>query len=106
MKEFLKSIANGVSLGEISGKKREIIDVLLKFKAVCEHNKKYYLNDGFIIGKLDVAFNGTGYLSAFDANFNHDLIIENRDIKNASCDDIVLAKITGKRRAKFHAKVL
>jgi exoribonuclease II len=106
MKEFLKSIANGVNLGEISGKKREIIDVLLKFKAVCEYNKKYYLNDGFIIGKLDVAFNGTGYLSAFDANFNHDLIIENRDIKNASCDDIVLAKITGKRRAKFHAKVL
>lgn len=106
MKEFLKSFNIGVSKNSLSAKEQEITRNLLNVGAISEYKGKYYQNDGFVFGKLDISSNGTGYLSAFDDKFESDLIIENKHINGTHFGDTVLAKIISKKKARTHAKVL
>ena len=98
MKEFLKSFNIGVSKNSLSAKEQEITRNLLNVGAISEYKGKYYQNDGFVFGKLDISSNGTGYLSAFDDKFESDLIIENKHINGAHFGDTVLAKIISKKK--------
>ena len=104
MKEFLKSFNIGVSKNSLSAKEQEITRNLLNVGAISEYKGKYYQNDGFVFGKLDISSNGTGYLSAFDDKFESDLIIENKHINGAHFGDTVLAKIISKKKGQNSCK--
>lgn len=106
MKEFLIKLLNGINENETTSEQREILRNMQMLKAITLHNKKFYLNDGFVCGKLDINFRGTGYLIPFDNRFKKDLIIENRNLNNAKLGDIILSKILSKKKDKIHAKVV
>lgn len=106
MRDFFRDFANGVAENELNAKEREILRNLLNLGAISEHKGKFYLNNNFIFGKLDISANGTGYLTAFDTKFKQDLIIENKNINGAHFGDVVLAKILNSKKARIHAKVL
>lgn len=106
MKEFLKSLNLGVDEKNLNSKQKELMRNLQNIGAISNHKGKFYLNDSFVFGKLDISQGGTGYLSPFDDKFKQDLIIENKHINAAHFGDIVLAKIINTKKARIHAKVL
>lgn len=106
MRVFLESLLGGVNANLITSNQKEILRNLENLGAVSKHKNKFYLNDGFICGKLDISANGTGYINAYNPYFKRDLLVENRDIQNAKLGDIVLAKILKTKREKTYAKVL
>jgi len=106
MRIFLENLLSGLSANSLNSKQKEIIRNLEMVGAVSKHKDKFYLNNGFVCGKLDISSAGTGYLAAFDPKFARDLIIENRDIQNAKYGDIVLAKILSQKKSKTRAKVI
>ena len=106
MKEFLKSLNLGVDEKNLNSKQKELMRNLQNIGAISNHKGKFYLNDSFVFGKLDISQGGTGYLSSFDEKFKQDLIIENKHINAAHFGDIVLAKIINSKKARIHAKVL
>ncbi|CAD7287436.1 Ribonuclease R [Campylobacter majalis] len=106
MKDFLYSLLNGVFEREISNENKQILRNLINLKAVSEHKGKFYLNNGFVCGKLDISSNGTGYLIAYDERFKQDLIIENKNLNNAHFGDIVLARILRTKKSRVNAKVV
>lgn len=106
MKEFLNSLLTGVDDKFIKVDEREILRVLETIKAVSKHKNKYYLNDGYICGKLDISSGGTGFLMPYDRRFKQDIIIENKNINGAHFGDIILAKLTNSKKARLHATVI
>ena len=106
MKEFLKSLNLGVDEKNLNSKQKELMRNLQNIGAISNHKGKFYLNDSFVFGKLDISQGGTGYLSAFDEKFKQDLIIENKHINAAHFGDIVLAKIINTKKARIHAQLL
>lgn len=106
MKEFLCSLLNGVKEREISNQNREILRNLENLNAVSHHKGNFYLNDGFVCGKLDISTNGTGYLIPFDPRFKQDIIIESKNLNNSHYGDIVLAKILRTKKKRDSAKII
>lgn len=106
MKTFLKSLCDGLNQNQIDSRFKDTIQILYQLNAVSKYKNSYYLNDGFVCGKLDINSNGTGFLIAFDTRFKQDPIIENKDLNSAHFGDIVLAKITKTKNNRAKAKVL
>ncbi|QCD45266.1 RNB domain-containing ribonuclease [Campylobacter mucosalis] len=106
MKEFLSSLLNGVKERDISSKNREILRNLINVNALSQHKDKFYLNNSFVCGRLDISSNGTGYLNAFDPHFKQDIIIENKNLNNSHYGDIVLAKLLKTKKKRDSAKVV
>ncbi len=106
MKEFLNALVNGVDDKFIKIDEREILRVLEQIKAVKKHKNKYYLNDGYVCGKLDISSGGTGFLMPYDVRFKQDIIIENRDLNGAHFGDIVLSKLTKSKKSRLHATMI
>lgn len=106
MKEFLKALQNGVDDKFIKAELKEVLRVLEQLKAVKKYKNRYYINDGYVCGKLDISSNGTGFLYSYDRRFKQDLIIENRHLNGAHFGDIVLAKLTNSKKARLHATVI
>lgn len=106
MKDFLYSLLSGVFEREISNENKQILRNLINLKAVSEYKGRFYLNNGFVCGKLDISSNGTGYLMTYDERFKQDLIIENKNLNNAHFGDIVLAKILHTKKSRASAKIV
>lgn len=106
MKAFLNSLTTGLESKYIKSSELEILRVLEQIKAVTKHKNRYYLNDGFVCGKLDISSNGTGFLYPFDNRFKQDLMIENRDLCGAHFGDIVLTKLTKFKKPRQKAAVI
>lgn len=106
MKNFLESIISGAEESKVSSKNREILRNLLSLKIVTLHKNRYYLNDGFVFGKIDVNSQGTGFLSSYDKKFEKDLLIESNNLNNAHIGDIVAAKVLNSKKSKVKAKVM
>lgn len=106
MKTFLKSLCDGLNQNQIDSRFKDTIQILYQLNAVSKYKNSYYLNDGFVCGKLDINSNDTGFLIAFDTRFKQDPIIENKDLNSAHFGDIVLAKITKTKNNRAKAKVL
>lgn len=107
MKTFLENLLNGVDVGELNSQQKETIRNLEMFNSVTLYKNRYYLNDGFICGKLDISMNGTGYINVYNPKFKNDALVENKDLGSSKQGDIVLAKILkGKfRNGKSRLKV-
>ncbi|MCR8678517.1 MULTISPECIES: RNB domain-containing ribonuclease [Campylobacter] len=106
MRAFLNSLTTGLESKYIKSSELEILRVLEQIKAVSKHKNRYYLNDGFVCGKLDISGNGTGFLYPYDSRFKQDLMIENRDLGGAHFGDIVLAKLTKFKKPRQKAAVV
>lgn len=106
MKAFLNSLTTGLESKYIKSSELEILRVLEQIKTVTKHKNRYYLNDGFVCGKLDISSNGTGFLYPYDNRFKQDLMIENRDLGGAKFGDIILAKLTKFKKPRQKATVV
>lgn len=93
MKEFLASLLVGIKEKEISNEDKEILRNLLNLGVVSSHKDKFYLNNGYVCGKLDISQNATGFIMPFDNRFKQDIIVENKNLNNSHLGDIVLAKL-------------
>ena len=106
MKEFLTKLLDGVSEKEVASSDKEILRNLLNLNAISHHKDRYYLNNGFVCGKLDISANGTGFLAPYDKRFKQDIIIENKNLNASHYGDIVLAKLLPLKKKRQSAKVV
>ena len=106
MKEFLTKLLDGASEKEVASADKEILRNLLNLNAVSRHKDRYYLNNGFVCGKLDISANGTGFLASYDKRFKQDIIIENKNLNASHYGDIVLAKLLPLKKKRQSAKVV
>lgn len=103
MKSFLKKLLSGVKESEVSLAHREILRNLENLNVVTLHKNRYYQNNGFVIGRLDISSNQTGYIKTYDEKIKKDIIVESRDLNGAHIGDIVVAKLM--KGKKLKAKV-
>lgn len=106
MKEFLTKLLDGASEKEVASSDKEILRNLLNLNAVSRHKDRYYLNNGFVCGKLDISTNGTGFLAPYDKRFKQDIIVENKNLNASHYGDIVLAKLLPLKKKRQSAKVV
>ena len=106
MKDFLIKLLDGVSEKEVASSDKEILRNLLNLNAVSHHKDRYYLNNGFVCGKLDISANGTGFLAPYNKRFKQDIIIENKNLNASHYGDIVLAKLLPLKKKSQSAKVV
>ncbi|EJO1482766.1 ribonuclease R [Campylobacter jejuni] len=106
MKEFLNSLSYGIDSHEVSNEFKQILRELLTNHIIKEHKNKYYLNNGFAFGVLDISSKGTGFLECFDESFKKDLLIENKNLKGANYKDIVAVKLLPLKKKRPSAKVI
>lgn len=105
MKTFLQGLSKGID-ASLNTENKELLRILESLKAISKYHNKFYLNNNFVIGKLDISQNATGYLNAYDERFKKDLLIQNRDLNAAHLGDIVLAKILKSNKDRVYAKIL
>lgn len=106
MKEFLTALLDGLSEKEISSEHKETLRNLINLGAVSSYKNRYYLNNGFVCGRLDISANATGFLIPFDKRFKQDIIIENKNLNNSHYGDIVLAKLLPLKKRRQSGKVV
>ncbi|MDO4674779.1 RNB domain-containing ribonuclease, partial [Campylobacter sp.] len=106
MIKFLKSLSYGLDSQKLSGEDKQILRELLKNGVVKEHKNKFYLNNNFIFGELDISSKGTGFLRCWDGSYKKDLLIENKNLAGANYKDLVAAKLLPLRRGRGRAKVV
>ena len=106
MREFLTGLLDGLSEKEISSEHKETLRNLINLGAIASHKNKFYLNNGFVCGRLDISLNGTGFLMPFDDRFKQDVLIENKNLNNSHYGDIVLAKLLPLKKKRQSAKVV
>ncbi|EAJ4645536.1 RNB domain-containing ribonuclease [Campylobacter upsaliensis] len=106
MKEFLKSLSYGVGENQIGNEFKQILRELLASNVLKEYKNKYYLNNGYVFGELDISSKGTGFLNVYDESFTRDLLIENKHLKGANYKDIVAAKLLPLKKKRASAKVV
>ncbi len=106
MREFLNGLNFGLSLNKTNNDEKQILRELLKKDIVKEYKNKFYLNDGFVFGELDISSKMTGFLKCFDEKFNKDLLIENKHLNGANYKDIVVCKLLPLKKKRQSAKVV
>ncbi|PSM52534.1 ribonuclease R [Campylobacter blaseri] len=106
MRQFLENLLTGVDEKTINSENKEVLRNLKMINAVTKHKNLYFLNSGFICGKLDISQNGTGYLNIYDKKFSKDAIIDSKNLGNSKLGDIVLAKIKSSKQNRLKAKII
>lgn len=106
MKEFLQKLRFGVRANELGGEFKQVLRELLETKIIASHKDKFYLNNGFVFGKIDISMHGTGFLRPFDETFVRDLLVENKDLRGANYGDIVACRLLPIKKRRPCAKVV
>ncbi len=102
---FLRSLHNGVQ--EVEPSFKELLDKLIKAKAIKQKNNTFKLDEKYRLGRLDISKNGTGYLETFgDVKYKKDLLIDPKDLNTAGKGDIILAKKIFSKGSRPKAKVV
>jgi ribonuclease R len=105
MLEFLHSLKIGVEKKDIIKTQQDTLAKLLDVKAVKFDNNRYSFRSDYVVGRVDVSSNGTGYLSVLDSN-KKDLIIEKENLLKAQKGDMVVAKRDFSKRGRPKAIVV
>ena len=92
MKDFLLSLIEGVAQKDVPASFLPHFQALLQLGALNLKNGLYLLDNSYVVGKLDVAFSGTGFLSSFDTALSKDVLIEASGLHGAMRGDLVVAK--------------
>jgi len=106
IKELLLKLSFGIEQKEIINSDQELIDKLVRLKALKFHDDIYKLDSKYRFGVVDITRTGTGYLSEFSVKESKDLMIESYDLEGAVRGDIVLAKRIFKKGGRPKAKVI
>ena len=107
MKNFLLSLKEGVAQQDVPAPFLPHFQTLIQLRALIAKNDHYILEPSHIVGKMDVAFSGTGYLSSLEPSRSKDLIVEASGLHGAMRGDLVVAKrVTNKRGGRAKAIVV
>ncbi|TKX29372.1 ribonuclease R [Campylobacter sp. MIT 12-5580] len=106
MKEFLKALSFGLEEKQLLNEFKQILRELVLKDIVKEYKHKFYLNNGFVFGKIDISSKQTGFLEVFNEGFERDLLIEHKDLNTANYQDIVVCKLLPLRKKRPKAKVV
>ncbi|MDD3324971.1 MAG: ribonuclease R [Sulfurospirillaceae bacterium] len=107
MKEFLTALTRGVSKKDIPREFERTLNDLIKLRAIKSSRDFYEFNQNYKAGKIDISFNGTGFLEIFDNANSKDLLIEPNQLFGASRGDIVIVKrVSSKSRGRAKATVI
>ncbi len=80
---------------------------LLQLRALVQKNDLYMLESSYQVGKLDVAFNGTGFLGSLEPTSAKDILIEASGLHGAMRGDLVVVKrVANKRSSRPKAVVV
>ncbi len=103
--EFASKITKDVLEDELLEEEKKILEELKSIKVLREKKGIVSLLPEYVIGRVDIGRDGTGYLDIFDSS-KRDLIVERRDLKGSIKGDIVVAKSTKRRRGRESAKII
>lgn len=98
MKNFLLSLLDGVTQESVSPPFLPHFHALLALKALSSKNGLFVLDASHLVGKIDVAMNGTGFLTSLVPTRSKDIIIEASGLKGAMRGDLVVAKRTPNKK--------
>ena len=107
MKNFLLSLKEGVAQENVPASFLPHFKALIQLRVLQPKKDLYVLDPSYIVGKLDVAFSGTGYLSSLEPTRAKDIIIEAKDLNGGMRGDLVVAKrVANKRGGRAKAFVV
>ena len=107
MRQFLINLEKGVAQEDVPASFLPHVQALIQLKALLLKNNVYSLAPSFIAGKIDVSFNGTGFLSSLSQPSAKDILIEASALHGAMRGDFVIAKrVANKRSSRAKAIVI
>ena len=107
MKNFLLSIKEGVAQADVPAPFLPHFKALVQLGILLPKKDLYALDASHTVGKMDVAFSGTGYLSSLEPSRSKDLIVEASGLHGAMRGDLVVAKrVVNKRGGRAKAVVV
>ena len=107
MKNFLLSLKEGVAQADVPAPFLPHVKTLVQLGILLPKKDFYVLDASHTVGKMDVAFSGTGYLSSLEPSRSKDLIVEASGLHGAMRGDLVIAKrVTNKRGGRAKAVVV
>ena len=107
MKNFLLSLKEGVAQADVPAPFLPHVKTLVQLGILLPKKDFYVLDASYTVGKMDVAFSGTGYLSSLEPSRSKDLIVEASGLHGAMRGDLVIAKrVTNKRGGRAKAVVV
>lgn len=107
IKSLLISLIGGMDSEDIPSDFKKLINDLERKKALKKdtHNR-YKLDSNYRVGKIDISLNGTGYLETLGDEKQKDLVVEPKDLMNASKGDLVIAKRISANSKRQKAKIV
>jgi ribonuclease R len=105
MLKFFYSLQKGVAQKDVLRNLRPIVDRLEDLGAIKFQDNHYSFRSDYVIGKIDVSNNGTGYLSVVDSG-KKDLIVERNMLNHAAKGDMVVAKRDFRSKGRPKAEVI
>lgn len=107
MKNFLLSLQEGVAQSSVPPSFLAHFNALLQLKALVSTKGLFALESSHTVGKIDIAMNGTGFLTSLVPTRSKDIIIEASGLKGAMRGDLVVAKrVANKRGGRAKAVVV
>ncbi|MFV0480697.1 MAG: RNB domain-containing ribonuclease [Campylobacteraceae bacterium] len=107
MENFLLSLTTGLKSADIPNDYKQTVTDLFHKKVLKLSSDIYKLDSNYRVGKLDVSYNGTGYLDVVDGEKSRkDLLIEPEDLQGASKGDFVAVKRVFAKNGRQKAKVI
>jgi len=107
VRQFLINLEKGVAQEDVPASFLPHVQALIQLKALLLKNNVYSLAPSFIAGKIDVSFNGTGFLSSLSQPSAKDILIEASALHGAMRGDFVIAKrVANKRSSRAKAIVI
>jgi ribonuclease R len=80
---------------------------LIQLRALTKKHDKYLLDPSYKVGKIDVAFSGTGFLASLEPTPTKDILIEASGLHGAMRGDLVVAKrVVNKKSSRPKAVVV
>ncbi len=106
MKEFLLKLYEGVEQEDIPKDFQPLINDLIKLKALKKSATVYKLDSKHKIGTIDISSSGTGFLNILGDKSAKDLLIEQKQLSNATKGDLVVARRLFSSKGRAKAKVV
>lgn len=106
MKDFLNSLNFGLSFKEVNNEYKQILRELLTNEIIKEYKNKFYINNAYAFGKLDISAKGTGFVKCFNDDIKKDILIENKNLKGANYGDIVAIKLLPLKKKRPSGKII
>lgn len=106
MKDFLLSLLDGVALKNVPPLFLSHFNTLIQLNILTKKGELFLLDFPYIVGKIDVAMNGTGFLTPIETTRAKDILVEASGLKGAMRGDMVIAKrLPNKRGSRAKAVV-